>query len=174
MKFALLHCTNIYPTPAKFVRFGAMMQLKKTFPNTVYGLSDHTTSNLACLGAVALGASILERHFTDTMKRKGPDIINSMDPKALSELIEGSNNLFQMRGGKKEPVKLETKTINFAFATVVATKKILPGDILTNKNIWVKRPSSGEIPAKNFKKILGKKAKKMIFENQHLKYSDIN
>ena len=174
VKFALLHCTNIYPTPAKFVRFGAMMQLKKTFPNTVYGLSDHTTSNLACLGAVALGASILERHFTDTMKRKGPDIINSMDPKALSELIEGSNNLFQMRGGKKEPVKLETKTINFAFATVVATKKILPGDILTNKNIWVKRPSSGEIPAKNFKKILGKKAKKMIFENQHLKYSDIN
>ena len=51
VKFALLHCTNIYPTPAKFVRFGAMMQLKKTFPNTVYGLSDHTTSNLACLGA---------------------------------------------------------------------------------------------------------------------------
>ena len=96
-----------------------------------------------------------------------------MDPKALYELIEGSNNLFQMRGGKKEPVKLETKTINFAFATVVAIEKILPGDVLTKKNIWVKRPSSGEILAKNFKKILGRKAKKIISKNQHLKYSDL-
>jgi len=173
IKFALLHCTNIYPTPPNLVRYGAMMELKKAFPKVVYGLSDHTTSNLACLGAVALGASILERHFTDTMTRKGPDIINSMDPIALSNLINDSNNLFLMRGGKKEPVKLETKTINFAFATVVAIKSISKGEILTKKNIWVKRPSSGEILAKNFQKILGKKAKKTILKNQHLKYSDI-
>ena len=88
------------------------------------GLSDHTTSNLACFGAVALGASILERHFTDSMKRPGPDIVNSMDPKALSELINGCSELQKMRGGKKEAVEEEQVTIDFAFATVVTIKPI--------------------------------------------------
>ena len=88
--FALLHTTNIYPTPARLVRFGAFNELKNTFKNNVVGLSDHTTSNLACLASVALGASILERHFTDDMQREGPDIINSMDPNALKELSIGS------------------------------------------------------------------------------------
>ena len=65
-------------------------------------MSDHTTSNLACFGAVALGASILERHFTDRMDRTGPDIINSMDPIAMKELIIGAAEIAKMRGGKKE------------------------------------------------------------------------
>jgi sialic acid synthase SpsE len=173
-KFALLHCTNIYPTPFKMVRLGAMLEIKKNFPNIVYGLSDHTTSNLACLGAVALGASIIERHFTDTMKRKGPDIINSMDPFALKNLITDSNNLFLMRGGKKEAIKLEKKTIDFAFATVVSLKEIKKGEKLTKDNIWVKRPAIGEIFAKDYEKILGKKTTKLIKKDHHLKYSDLN
>jgi N-acetylneuraminate synthase len=78
---ALLHTTNLYPTPIHLVRFGAMTQLHEAFPDKVFGLSDHTLNNNACLGAVALGASILERHFTDTMQRNGPDIICSMDEK---------------------------------------------------------------------------------------------
>ena len=102
VQYALLHTTNLYPTPSHLVRLGAMQELQKEFPNTVIGLSDHTTSNLACFGAVAIGASILERHFTDSMNRDGPDIINSMDPEALSELIKGSCELAKMRGGKKE------------------------------------------------------------------------
>jgi N-acetylneuraminate synthase len=81
--YALLHCTNVYPTPPELVRLGAMIALRETFPDAVIGLSDHTTSNYPCLGAVALGASILERHFTDSMKREGPDIVCSMDPKTL-------------------------------------------------------------------------------------------
>jgi len=79
--YALLHCTNIYPTPPELVRLGAMQQLMEEFPNAVVGLSDHTCSINSCLGAVALGASILERHFTDSMDRKGPDIACSMDPR---------------------------------------------------------------------------------------------
>ena len=73
---ALLHTTNLYPTPPELVRYGAMKELHEAFPNQVFGLSDHTTSNHACFGAVALGASILERHFTDYMERTGPDIIH--------------------------------------------------------------------------------------------------
>ena len=77
--YALLHTTNIYPTSNNLVRL-AMVELQKEFPNAVVGLSDHTITNHACFGAVALGASILERHFTDSMSREGPDIVCSMDP----------------------------------------------------------------------------------------------
>ena len=77
--YALLHTTNLYPTPPHLVRLGAMVELARSFPRAVIGLSDHTTDNPACIGAVALGASILERHFTDRMDRVGPDIICSMD-----------------------------------------------------------------------------------------------
>ena len=79
--YALLHTTNVYPTPPEIVRLGAMNELMTSFPDIVVGLSDHTTSNHACLGAVALGASIVERHFTDKMSRLGPDIVCSMDEK---------------------------------------------------------------------------------------------
>lgn len=82
-----MHTTNLYPTPFNLVRLGAMQQMIRAFPNIPIGLSDHTTSNHACLAAVALGASILERHFTDKMDRKGPDIICSMDENETKKLI---------------------------------------------------------------------------------------
>ena len=123
--FALLHCTNIYPTPPKLVRLGAMVKLQESFPDAVIGLSDHTIDNYACLGAVALGASILERHFTDNKQRPGPDIACSMDPDSLHQLIEGSKTIFLERGGNKNPVSEEAPTMAFAFASVVAVKDIL-------------------------------------------------
>ena len=99
-KFALMHCTNVYPPP-EYVRLGALNYMKEAFPDAVLGLSDHTTSNYACFGAVALGASILERHFTDDMSRKGPDIECSMDPNALRDLIRGCKSISLSRGGKR-------------------------------------------------------------------------
>lgn len=170
--FALLHTTNLYPTPVHLVRLGAMMELSQNFPEVVYGLSDHTTSNRACFAATALGASILERHFTDSMERPGPDIINSMDPIQLKELLIGSEEIFRMRGGKKEAAKEEKVTIDFAFATVVSIKKIKKGEILSDDNIWVKRPGTGEILAEHFNSILGKKALKDIEIDVHLNWND--
>jgi sialic acid synthase SpsE len=174
IQYALLHTTNLYPTPSCLVRFGAMQELQKEFPNAVIGLSDHTQSNLACFGAVALGASILERHFTDSMDRDGPDIINSMDPNALKELIDGSIELKKMRGGKKEASKEEQVTIDFAFATVVTIKDVKKGDSFTKENIWVKRPGTGEILAKSYEGILGKTSVIDIQCDTHIKWSDIN
>jgi len=174
IQYALLHTTNLYPTPSHLVRFGAMQELQKEFPNVVVGLSDHTTSNLACFGAVALGASILERHFTDSMNRDGPDIVNSMDSKALKELINGSIELSKMRGGKKEAAKEEQVTIDFAFATVVSIANIKKGEIFTKENIWVKRPGTGEITAESYQSILGKTSLVDIQYNKHVKWSDIN
>lgn len=173
IEYALLHTTNLYPTPSTLVRLGAMEQLIKEFPNAVVGLSDHTTSNLACFAATALGASILERHFTDDMSRQGPDIVNSMDPKALSELITGSAEIAKMRGGVKQAAKEEQVTIDFAFATLVSIKAINKGETFTKENIWVKRPGTGEIKAQHYDEILGKKAKNDIAIDTHIRYNDI-
>lgn len=156
--FALLHCTNVYPTPPALVRLGAIPQLAAAFPDAVVGLSDHTLTNIPCLGAVAVGADVLERHFTDRMDRPGPDISCSMDPEALAELIEGSAIMKLARGGTKAPVAEEAPTIAFAFASVVATADIRAGEAFTTENIWVKRPGTGEIPAEEYESVVGRQA----------------
>ena len=172
--YALLHTTNLYPTPNHLVRLGALEDLKSNFPNAVIGLSDHTLTNHACFGAVALGASILERHYTDCMKREGPDIACSMDPEALSDLIHGSKIIFDQRGGVKEPAPEEQVTIDFAFSTVVSIKPINKGDIFNENNIWVKRPGTGPIKAEDFEKVLGKVALRDIPIDTHIDWKDFN
>ena len=169
---ALLHTTNLYPTPIHLVRFGAMTDLHNAFPNKVFGLSDHTLNNNACLGAVALGASILERHFTDTMHRQGPDIVCSMDENATKELIISTNEIWQMRGGIKKPADEEQVTIDFAFATVCTIANIREGELFTKENIWVKRPGTGKILAEYFKDILGKTATRDIQNDEQLTFED--
>ncbi|MDY2587164.1 N-acetylneuraminate synthase [Winogradskyella aquimaris] len=169
---AILHTTNLYPTPTHLVRYGAMMELHNAFPDYVFGLSDHTLNNNACLGAVALGASILERHFTDHMQRTGPDIICSMDEKECANLITGSKEIWSMRGGTKVPAKEEKVTIDFAFATVCSIKNIRKGERLSEENIWVKRPGTGKILAENYNDILGKIATRDINDGEHLDYID--
>jgi N-acetylneuraminate synthase len=169
---ALLHTTNLYPTPIHLVRLGAMTAMHHAFPDKVFGLSDHTLNNNACLGAVALGASILERHFTDTMQRTGPDIVCSMDEQATKKLITSSNEIWQMRGGIKEPAKEEQVTIDFAFATVCTIASIKKGEVFTKENIWVKRPGTGEILAEHFESILGKTAIRDIANDEQLTNSD--
>ena len=171
--YALLHTTNLYPTPNHLVRLGAMTALAEAFPEAVYGLSDHTLTNHACFGAVALGASILERHFTDHMQRQGPDIICSMDVNACRELIEGSKIIKQQRGGTKGPAPDEQVTINFAFASVCTIQEIKKGELFTHQNIWVKRPGIGEIPASEFPSIIGKTAKNDLPKDVLLKLEDI-
>lgn len=171
--YALLHCTNIYPTKPEFIRLGAMTELMAAFPDVPIGLSDHSLNNNACLAATALGASILERHFTDSMYRPGPDIICSMDPSALSSLIQSSKEIFQMRGGKKQALSEEQVTIDFAFATVVAIKDIAPGEAFTKENLWVKRPGTGEVPAELYKHCLGKTANRSILAGEHLVRADV-
>ena len=171
--YALLHTTNVYPTPPEIVRLGAMNELMTSFPDIVVGLSDHTTSNHACLGAVALGASIVERHFTDKMSRLGPDIVCSMDEKEAKELIFGVNLMKKMRGGNKGPVELEKPTIDFAFASVVSIRKIKKGEIFSKDNVWVKRPGTGEILAEKFNDILGKTAISDIENDEFIKWINI-
>lgn len=174
LPYALLHCTNIYPTPPSLVRLGAIKKLREAFPDAVLGLSDHTTSNYPCLGAVSFGASILERHFTDRMDRDGPDIICSMDPKELSDLICGSQIIYEANKSEtKGPLGAEAPTIAFAFASVVALKNIGAGEILTKDNIWVMRPGGGDFSVKDYDALLGKIAKEPIMKRHQIKKNQV-
>lgn len=168
LPFALLHCTNLYPTKEKLIRLESIRELKLAFPDAIVGLSDHSTSNYPCLGAVALGASILERHFTDSKNRSGPDIVCSMTGEELRELIHGSGLIFQARGGSKFPLKEEEVTSSFAFSSVVAIQDIKPGDVLTEDNIWVMRPSGGFYGPSDFQALLGKMAIKVASKGYQL------
>lgn len=171
--YALLHTTNLYPTPNNLVRLGAITEMQNEFPEVVVGLSDHTLTNHACLAAVALGASILERHFTDSMNRPGPDIVCSMDVNACKDLIEGSKIIALQRGGSKGPASEEQVTIDFAFATVCSIKPIAKGELFTKENIWVKRPGKGGILAEAYNEILGKTAQKNINTDVQIVWDDI-
>jgi N-acetylneuraminate synthase len=170
---AVLHTTNLYPTPPHLVRLGAMTELAVAFPDAVYGLSDHTTDNLACFGAIALGASIVERHFTDHMDRDGPDIVCSMDEQRCRELIEGARILHLERGGHKGPAREEQVTMDFAFATVVTIRSIRAGEPLTRENLWVKRPGTGRIPAARYEELIGRVARRDLDADIHLEPDDI-
>jgi N-acetylneuraminate synthase len=171
--FALLHCTSIYPTPYSKVRLGALRDLEKAFPDAILGLSDHSLGNYTCFAAVALGASILEKHFTSDKNWPGPDNPISIEPHELKDLIQGSNAIYEAMGGKKDILLDEKPTIDFAYACVVSTRNISEGDVLTAENIWVKRPGTGEIKAQHYQNLLGKTVSRNIGANQQLRWTDI-
>ena len=172
--YALMHCTNLYPTPDKLIRLNSILDLKAAFPDAVLGLSDHSLTNYPCLASVALGAAILERHFTDTKLRVGPDIICSMTPEELSELISGSRIIHEATQGSKFPVKEEDVTIAFAFASVVATSDLNSGHIISREDITLKRPSGGGFGPKEFFSLIGKKVEKEIKMNTQISRSQIS
>lgn len=171
--FALLHCTSLYPTPYEYIRLGAIAELQEAFPDAVLGLSCHAETIYPCLGASALGASVLERHFTSSRAWPGPDIPVSMTPDELKLLIEGSKAIHASLGGKKEILKEEQPTIDFAYASVVAIQDIPEGAVLTTENLWVKRPGTGEILAKDFEALLGKRASRAIGRDDQIAWKDV-
>ena len=171
--FALLHTTNLYPTPNYLIRLGGLSALAEAFPDAVLGLSDHSTSNSACIASVALGARILERHFTDSPSRSGPDIACSMTPDEARGLIEASYEVFEASGGSKEPADEEAVTIAFAFASVVVTRDLNPGDTLGPENIWVKRPGGGDFGPTDLGSLYGTRVIESAPEGFQLKRSAV-
>ena len=172
--YAIMHVTSMYPTPYDQVRLGVITQLKEKFPDTVIGLSDHSIGNYTCFAAIALGASILEKHFTSDKNWSGPDIPISISPPELKDLIFGSNAIFRALKNKKEILDGEKLTAKFAFTSVVTIKDIKKGDTFSMKNIWVKRPGTGEILTESFDQILKKKSNQNIKKNTQLKWSMID
>jgi len=156
--FGLMHTTSMYPTPPEKVRLGAMVELMEAFPDAVVGLSDHTLTIYPCLGAVALGASMLERHYTSDKAWPGPDVFLSMDPQEMRSLIEGSRLIHKALGGTKAILPEEQVTIDFAYASCVTIAPIGKGEAFTRANLWVKRPGTGQLLAEHFEGLLGRAA----------------
>lgn len=173
VRYALMHTTNLYPTAPSQVRLGAMQELMREFPGTPIGLSDHTLNNNACISALALGAALVERHYTDIKTRKGPDIVCSMDEGELAELLQAADEVPQMRGGTKAALPEEQVTIDFAYATVVTIRPVRKGERFTRENLWVKRPGTGAILAGEYERILGRMAAEDIPKDIHLDWSMI-
>lgn len=170
---ALMHCTSMYPTPYDKVRLGAITELREAFPGKPIGLSDHSINIWTCLGATALGASILEKHFTVSRSWPGPDVPISIEPDELQDMIEGSRAIWQARGGRKTRLEEEQPVIDFAYATVVSIKPIKAGQVFGKDNIWVKRPGTGRILANRFEDVVGRRALRDIPAEVHVDPEDV-
>ena len=168
----LMHCTSIYPTPYDKVHLGAITQLQETFELPI-GFSDHSENIYASLASIALGACVIEKHFTVSSEWPGPDIGFSMDSEELSELVSGCKAVYAALGGKKENIPEEQPIKNFAFASVVAIKEIKAGELFSKENIWVKKPGTGEIEAKDFNSVIGKTASTNIDIDQQITHKMI-
>jgi sialic acid synthase SpsE len=172
IEYALLECTNLYPSPPEIVSLQGVTDLKNAFPNAVVGFSDHSIGPEMALASVALGASILERHYTDTRYRKGPDISCSMDPAELRFLVDRSREIHTALMNPKQRTAPEEDVYRFARASVVADLDLPAGHTIAEADIWARRPGSGDIAGYDFDKVVGKTLKVAVTRNQQLKWSD--
>lgn len=170
--FMLMHCTSAYPTPYQHVRLGSIQQLKEAYCVPV-GLSDHSLGIYTCLGAAALGACALEKHFTISRDWPGPDNPISIEPNELAELVRGARAIYLARGGQKTVLSIEKPVIGFAYASVVTTRDVKAGEALNLDNVWVKRPGTGSIPARNLDKVIGRKARRDLPVNTQISPLDL-
>ena len=171
--YAILECTNIYPCPPDQISLGSITDLYSKFPKAEIGFSDHSVGPEMALASVAMGATIIEKHFTDTKTRQGPDISCSMDPTELKYLIERSREISAARERKKFVAETEKEVYKFARSSIVADIDITKGSLFTKENIWARRPGNGDIPGFEYQKIIGKKARNAIKRNQQIKWADI-
>ena len=171
--YALLECTNLYPSPAEIVSLKGVTELRNAFPRAVVGFSDHSIGPEMALASVALGASILERHYTDTRYRKGPDIINSMDPAELRFLIDRSKEIWIAANNPKRRTEAEEPVYRFARASVVADRDLPEGHVIEEADIWARRPGSGEIAGYDFDKVVGRRLTRAVTRNTQLKWGDL-
>lgn len=172
--FALLECTNLYPSPPEIVSLKGVTDLKAAFPDAVVGFSDHSIGPTMALASVALGACILERHFTDSRYRQGPDISCSMDPQELRYLVDRSKEIHIAANNPKARTAAEEPVYKFARGSIVADKDLKAGTVLTETDIWARRPGSGEIPAEAFDGLLGKSINRDVTCNTQLKWADLD
>lgn len=161
----LLHCNTEYPTPFEDVNLKAMETMHNEFHLEV-GYSDHTKGIEVPVAAVALGATIIEKHFTLDRNMEGPDHKASLEPQELAEMVKCIRNIEKAIGtGEKTPSPSEKKNIAVARKSIVAKTKIKTGDIFTEQNITAKRPGTGLSPMKWFD-VLGKTALRDFEEDE--------
>ncbi|MBI4715375.1 MAG: N-acetylneuraminate synthase family protein [Nitrospirae bacterium] len=168
----LMQCTSTYPTAYEDVKLGNISVLHDRFDVPI-GLSDHSIGIYTALGAVALGACVLEKHFTISRRWPGPDQGLSIEPPELRDLVRGAEAIYQALGTKDGILDQERPVLGFARASVIAVKPVAAGECLTEENLWVKRPADGEIPAREYRKVLGKVAKVPMAPDHQVKWNEL-
>lgn len=172
-RIVVLHTVSAYPTYPEMVNLNALKTLQKEFPESPIGFSDHTTSTLACIVASAMGAQVIERHFTLDKKDSGPDHILSSTPNEMKYIVESIRTIEKMMGtGIKMPAVVEEKNRINNRKSVVAIDDIRAGEYFSSKNISLKRPGIG-IGPKYYDELLNKKAKKDIKKDEVVVWGDI-
>ena len=169
----ILHCNTDYPTPMEDVNLKAMLKIKEKFDVNI-GYSDHTIGTEISIAAVALGAKIIEKHFTLDRNLKGPDHKASLEPKELKYLVESIRNLEQamMTDGMKKPSQGEKKNISIARKSIHLLRDLPSGSIISEKDIIPLRPGDG-ICAMNWEKVLGKTLSRDLKKYHKLRWSDL-
>lgn len=158
-KITILHCNTEYPTPFEDVNLKAMLTIKKSFGAKV-GYSDHTQGIEVPIAAVALGAEVIEKHFTLDRNMEGPDHKASLEPNELKQMVFSIKNIEKALGnGIKKPSSSELKNIPIARKSLIALKDIKQGEIFTDENVGIKRPGNGITPMR-WEEVIGKKAVK--------------
>lgn len=165
-KITILHCNTEYPTPMQDVNLKAMLHIKETF-KTAIGYSDHTLGIEIPIAAVALGATLIEKHFTLDKSMPGPDHAASLEPHELTAMVQSIRNIEVALSGSgfKEPSKSEMKNIDIARKSIVASKIIKKGEFFTEENLTVKRPGTGISPMQ-WDTVIGQKASCNFHEDQ--------
>jgi N-acetylneuraminate synthase len=169
----LLHAVTSYPTHPEHVNLGAMQSLMKEFPHYDVGYSDHTIGTTACICAAAMGARVIEKHFTYDKKADGPDHMLSADPKEMKIIVDSIRQFEQMRGsGIKRPAESEKSTRINNRKSVVLARSIKAGEILTVDHLAIKRPGYG-IPPKHFKELIGRAVNRDIQSDEILQWEHL-
>lgn len=164
-QISLLHCNTEYPTPMKDVNLRAMFDLANEFGVRV-GYSDHTQGIEVPIAAVAMGAEIIEKHFTLDHNMLGPDHKASLEPHELKAMVSAIRNIEQALGdGQKHVSDSERKNIAIARKSIIALRDIKKGEILTEENLTVKRPGNGINPMR-WNEIIGKTAVRDFKEDE--------
>ena len=169
----LMQCTSNYPTPYENVNLGVIEKMMREFKIPV-GLSDHCPGNYACFGAVAMGACIVEKHFTISRLLPGIDQNSSVEPRELEELVTGVRAIFLALGNKKE-LNPEALKVRHGFSeSIVTIRDIKLGEEFKERiNIWVKRPGYG-MPSYELSSVVGKYASRNLLKDYLLKSEDIS
>lgn len=164
-EISLLHCNTEYPTPFEDVNLRAMLTLKQCFGVRV-GYSDHTKGVEVPIAAVAMGAEIIEKHFTLDRTLPGPDHVASLEPKELKAMTVAIRNIEKAVGtGVKKVTASEQKNIAIARKSIIAARNIKAGELFTDENLTAKRPGSGISPMR-WDDVVGKTAKRNFMEDE--------
>ena len=173
-KITLLQCNTEYPTPYENVNLLAMETMKAAFPGVRVGFSDHTLGIEVSIGAVALGATVIEKHFTLDKSMLGPDHKASLNPAELNTMVKSIRNVEKSLGsGEKTPSRGESRNIDSIRKSIVASNEIAKGEIFSGKNLTTKRPGNGIDPMR-WTALIGRKSKKAYTKDAQIDSTEID